>query len=257
MFAEQDRNSLGNVQIDLVEHCGASASGEYANTLDCPDIYSGWTEQDAIMGKGQEATKEAIDNCRNRCPFLWKEIHSDGGTNFINAHIFAYSVQTNLEFSRSRPYKKNDNCMVEQKNWTHVRKKVGYLRYDTLEEVDLLNDLYRNELRLYKNFFCPVIKLVAKNRFKGRIHRKYDKPKTPYQRLLLSPELSEKTKQELKEIYLSLNPALLKRAVDKKIDNLYQFYKQKKSKDNFQNVDIKKKISVSFSGVNQTPISVR
>ena len=257
VFAEQDRNSLGHVQIDLVEHCGASASGEYANTLDCPDIYSGWTEQDAIMGKGQEATKEAIDNCRNRCPFLWKEIHSDGGTNFINAHIFAYSVQTNLEFSRSRPYKKNDNCMVEQKNWTHVRKKVGYLRYDTLEEVDLLNDLYRNELRLYKNFFCPVIKLVAKNRFKGRIHRKYDKPKTPYQRLLLSPELSEKTKQELKEIYLSLNPALLKRAVDKKIDNLYQFYKQKKSKDNFQNVDIKKKISVSFSGVNQTPISVR
>ncbi|PIZ69152.1 MAG: transposase, partial [Candidatus Portnoybacteria bacterium CG_4_10_14_0_2_um_filter_44_20] len=184
VFEEQDRSALGNMQIDLVEHCGASASGEFVNTLNATDIYSGWTEQEAVMGKGQENTKNGIDNARARCPFSWQEIHSDGGTEFINAHLFKYSKDSGLDFSRSRPYKKNDNCLIEQKNHTHVRRLVGYSRYDTLKERDLLNDLYRNEWRLYKNFFQPVIKLVLKERVGGKIHRVYDKPKTPYQRLL-------------------------------------------------------------------------
>jgi len=253
VFDEQDRETLGNIQIDLVEHCGASASGEYVNTIDATDIASGWTEQEAVMGKGQEPTKEAVDNCRQRSPFLWKEIHSDGGTNFINIHLFKYSVETGLDFSRSRPYKKNDNCLVEQKNNTHVRRFVGYLRYDTETELNLLNDLYRSEMRLYKNFFQPVIKLVLKERTAGRIHRVYDKPKTPYQRLLESPDLSDETKQELTNFYLSLNPAKLKRAIDKKLDNLYKFYEQKTDRNNLQKVDFKKKISVRF----QNPVSVR
>jgi len=256
VFEEQDRDIIGNIQIDLVEHCGASASGEYVNTLDCTDIYSGWTEQIAIMGKGQEATKDGLNNCKNRCPFSFKEIHSDGGTNFINAHLLKYSMENDIAFSRSRPYKKNDNCLVEQKNWTHVRKNVGYYRYDTFEELDLLNNLYQNELRIYKNFFSPVIKLVLKKRTGGRIYRRYDKPKTPYQRLLLSSELSENTKQELKKIYLSLNPALLKRTIDKKLNNLYEFYKQKNSMNNLQKVNIKKKISVKFYDQHREPVSV-
>ncbi|MFH1967968.1 MAG: transposase [bacterium] len=132
VFAEQDRSILGNMQIDLVEHCGASASGEFVNTLTATDIYSGWTEQEAVMGKSQENTRIGIDDARTRCPFAWKEIHSDGGTEFINAHLFRYSIGTELGFSRSRPYKKNDNCLVEQKNNTHVRRLVGYLRYDTI-----------------------------------------------------------------------------------------------------------------------------
>jgi len=254
VFAEQDRSVLGNMQIDTVERCGASASGGFVNTLNATDIASGWTEQEAVMGKGQENTKNRVDNARKRCPFLWKEIHSDGGTEFINAHLFRYSTESSLEFSRSRAYKKNDNCLIEQKNYTHIRRLVGYLRYDTSEELNMLNDLYRNELRLYKNFFQPVIKLILKERTGGRIYRKYDKPKTPFQKLLESLEISENKKQELKSIYQSLNPAHLKRQIDKKLDTLYHFYKQK---NNSQKVDEKKKVSVRFSDFRKNTVSVR
>ena len=260
VFEEQDRNIVGNMQIDLVEHCGGSALGEYANTLDCTDIYSGWTEQEAIMGKGQGATLEGLDSCRSRCPFSFKEIHSDGGTNFINFHLLKYSAESGIEFSRSRPYKKNDNCLVEQKNWTHVRKNVGYFRYDTFEEVCLLNDLYGNEWRLYKNFFSPVIKLVLKERLDGRTRRVYDKPRTPYARLMETTELSKNNREELRRIYLSLNPAELKRNIDRKLDNLYKFYKQKNNRQNDENnlskVGITKRISVKIYGRNREPISV-
>lgn len=253
VFAEQDRSVLGNIQIDLVEHCGASAAGQFVNTLTTTDIFSGWTEQSAVMGKSQEHTALGIDDARLRCPFAWKEMHSDGGTEFINDHLFRYSVGTELGFSRSRPYKKNDNCLVEQKNNTHVRRLVGYLRYDTQEEQDLLNDLYRNELGLYKNFFQPQNKLILKERVGGKIHRVYDRAKTPFKRLLESPDISEEKKQELKSIYQSLNPAHLNRQIDKKLDILYKFYEQK---NNSQKVELKKKISVRFSGVIQTPVSV-
>ena len=198
VFAEQDRSALGNVQIDLVEHCGASAAGQFVNTLNSTDIFSGWSEQEAIMGKSQENTNIGIDNVRKRFPFPWKEMHSDGGTEFINNHLYRYSVGTDLMFSRSRPYKKNDNCLVEQKNNTHVRRLVGYLRYDTQEEQNMLNDLYCNKQRLYKNFFQPQKKLISKERIGGKIHRVYDRAKTPFQRLMESPEVSENKKQELK-----------------------------------------------------------
>jgi len=268
VFEEQDRSVLGNIQIDLVEHCGSSAGGEYANTLDCTEIYSGWTEQEAVMGKGQERTRGGVDNCRKRCEFDWLGIHSDGGMNFINDHLYRYSVETGLDFSRSRPYKKNDNCLVEQKNNTHVRRLVGYLRYDTETEVDLLNDLYRNEWRLYKNFFSPVIKLVLKKRAAGKIHRVYDKPRTPYQRLMECPEVPTARKQKLEQIYLSLNPAELKRAIDKKLDNLYRFYRYKKEgqkddtdiklgENNSLKVNLEREISVRFSNINKIPVSVR
>lgn len=252
VFSEQDRSVLGNMQIDLVEHCGASAAGQFACTLTGTDIFSGWTEEEAVMGKSQENTLTGIDNERRRCPFSWREIHSDGGTNFICSHLFRYSVKTDLEFSRSRPYKKNDNCLVEQKNHTHVRRLVGYLRYDTPEEMNILNDLYATT-RLFKNFFQPVIKLVLKERIGGKIHRKYDRPKTPFLRIMESLEVSKKKKEELEKIYLSLNPAELKRQIDKKLDMLYKTYQ---SKVNSQKVDEKKKISVRFSGVRRMPISV-
>jgi len=254
VFAEQDRSVLGNMQIDLVEHCGASASSQFVNTLTATDISSGWTEQSAVMGKSQENTQIGINSARARYPFVWKEIHSDGGTEFINDHLYRYTVGTELGFSRSRPYKKNDNCLVEQKNNTHVRRLVGYLRYDTAEEQNMLADLYCNEFRLYKNFFSPVIKLVLKERTCGRIHRKYDTPKTPFRRLMESNEISQTKKQELQTIYLSLNPAELKRQIDKKLDMLYKHYEQK---NNSQKVEEKKKISVRFSGELRNPISVR
>lgn len=253
VFAEQDREQLGNIQIDLVEHCGQSALGEFVNTLTATDIFSGWTEQSAVMGKSQENVSAGIDDSRQRCPFAFKEIHSDGGTEFINNHLYRYTIGTELGFSRSRPYKKNDNCLVEQKNGTHVRRLVGYLRYDTVEEQNMLNDLYRNELRLYNNFFKPQNKLILKERIGGKIHRVYDKAKTPFQRLMESSEISKEKKRELREIYLSLNPAELKRNIDKKLDMLYKFYEQK---NNIQKVDTKKQISPRFSGVIQNPVSV-
>lgn len=142
---------------------------------------------------------------------------------------------------------------MEQKNNTHVRRLVGYLRYDTPEEMEILNDLYRNEQRLFKNFFQPVIKLVLKERVGGRIHRKYDKPRTPYQRIMESSEISQEKKEELQKIYLSLNPAELKRQIDKKLGTLYKTYQ---NKINSPKVDEKKKISVRFSEVIRKPISV-
>jgi hypothetical protein len=123
--------------------------------------------------------------------------------------------------------RKNDNAYIEQKNWTHVRKVLGYLRYDTAGELTIINDLYRGELRLYKNFFQPVMKLISKERIGGRVKRKYDIPQSPYQRLMESDQVSEETKRGLEAIYLSLNPAQLKRSIDAKLDDLYHTYEEK------------------------------
>lgn len=251
VFEEQDRRVLGNIQTDLVEHCGQSAVGEFVCTLSNTDIFSGWWEGEAIMGRGQIPAQQGLDRARKRFPFEWKEIHSDNGTEFINAHLFNYTQKEGLGFSRSRPYKKNDNCLVEQKNWTHIKKYVGYSRYDTQEELNMLNSLYRNELRLFKNFFQPVIKLISKERIGGKIHRKYDTPKTPYYRIIESKEIPEKAKQELKNIYESLNPAQLKRAIDEKLNILCKAHQNKTQRSNF------KKLSVRFSNAQPNPISVR
>ena len=253
---EWDRNQLGNIQTDLIEHCGQSARGEYINTISNTDISTGWWEGEAIMGRGQIPTLEGLEKTRKRFPFKWGEIHSDNGTEFINWHLFRYCQKEKLGFSRSRPNKKNDNCFVEQKNWTHVKKYVGYLRYDTKEEQEILNNLYQNELRLYKNFFQPVIKLVLKERIGGKIHRKYDVPKTPYQRVMESKEVSEEKKQELKKIYESLNPAELKRAIDRKLNLLWKVY-QKKNKSS--KVELKKKLkpnSLTFNMIQPESISL-
>jgi len=230
--AEFDRNIVGNEQVDFVESCGASASGEYVNNLSICDIFSSWWEGEAIMGKGQQRALLGLDNCRKRTPFEWKEFHPDNGTNLLNFAVYSYSEKEGIKFSRSRPYHKNDNCFIEQKNSTHIRQVIGYLRYDTEEEINCLNDLYRNELRLYKNFFQPVIKLESKERIGGHIKRKYGRAKTPYHRLIESNQISEQEKEKLTAIYRSLNPAELKRNIDKKLDNLYKIYQNKKGQEN-------------------------
>src|SRR3990167_6627599 len=209
--AEFDRNMIGYTQVDFVEHCGTSTAGEYANSMAFVDVCSAWREAEAIMGKGQERTFEALKTIRHRLPFSLLGIHPDNQNNLINYHVYNYAEKENIEFTRSRPYKKNDNCFIEQKNWTHIRKVVGYLRYDTPKEMDILNNLYRNELRLYKNFFQPVIKLKSKIRLNGKIRKKYDKAKTPYQRLAESDQINYQTMDKLKKTYENLNPAELKR----------------------------------------------
>jgi hypothetical protein len=179
------------------------------------------------MGKSQQSTFQALKQIRERTPFDWKGLDSDNGSEFINDILYKYCCREKLEFTRSRPSRKNDNAYIEQKNWTHVRKILGYLRYDTFAEISIINDLHRGDLRLYKNFFQPVMKLVSKERIGGSVKRKYDTPKTPYQRLMDSGQISEQTRKQLETVYLSLNPAQLKRSIDTKLDKLYQAYEKK------------------------------
>jgi hypothetical protein len=222
-----DRYLPGQIQIDLVEHCGRSASGVYGNTVSVAEVAFGWWEGEAVSGKGQEVSFDALKRIRERSPFNWIHLHPDNDKSFINWHLFRYCKAEDLEFSRSRPYHKNDNNFVEQKNSTHVRRVIGHLRYDTEKELAIINSLYRNELRLYKNFFQPVMKLKEKIRDKGKVHRKYDIPKTPYQRITESRKIPEETKKELRELYRRLNPAELKRKIDEKIQQLFKTYEQK------------------------------
>jgi hypothetical protein len=226
--SEFDRNIVGYTEIDFVESCGSSASGEYVNSLSVVDVSTGWWEGEAVIGKSQERAVGAIKNVKSRLPFPLLGIHPDNGTNLINALLYNYMLKEGIEFTRSRAYKKNDNCFVEQKNSTHVRAAIGYLRYDNKEEMDLINDIYRNELRLFKNFFQPVLKLKEKIRIKGRVHRKYEEAKTPYQRIMESDQIDAKIKRKLKLAYDNMNPAKIKRELDRKLDLLCKIYMKKK-----------------------------
>jgi len=227
-LTEWDTSKVGYVEADLVVHCGSSTLGEYVNTLSVTEIGSGWWEGQAIMGKSQGRTFEALKEVRRRTPFEWKGVDSDNGQEFINDLLYRYCVAGGLEFTRSRPYKKNDNAYIEQKNWTHVRKVLGYPRYDTLDELVIINELYSGSLRLYKNFFQPVMKLVSKVRIGGRVKRKYDIPKSPYRRLVESGVLSAKARKELDSLYLKLNPAQLKRDIEYRLETLCQAYERKR-----------------------------
>lgn len=215
-----DTNKIGYQEVDLVAHCGSNSSGSFGYTISITEIASGWWEGKFIMNKGQKETLEGLKSIRKRTPFKWLGLDSDNGSEFINYHLWKYCQSEKIEFTRSRPNRKNDNAYIEQKNWTHVRKIIGYLRYDTAEEDLVINDLYQNELRLYKNFFQPTMKLKKKERIQGKLKRQYEKAKTPYQRLLEAKEVSPEIKKYLKTIYKQLNPAKLKRSIEFKLDRL-------------------------------------
>jgi len=227
-LTEWDTSKVGFLEIDLVNHCGSSTQGLYVCSLNTVEISSGWWEAEAVMGKGQDPTFEALKKIRERAPFPWCGIDSDNDAPFINHHLIEYCEKEHLEFTRSRPNRKNDNAYIEQKNWTHVRKTVGYLRYDTDKELAIMNSFYENELRLYKNFFSPVMKLKRKIRIGSKVKRQYGIPKTPYQRLIESGQISETVKRELKILYQTLNPAELKRTIDRKTHELYKAYEEKR-----------------------------
>jgi hypothetical protein len=229
-LTEWDTQEVGNVEMDTVAHCGSSASGEFVYSLSTTEISSGWWEGEAILGKSQAATFRACQTIRGRTPFKWRGIDTDNGTEFMSEILYKYCAREKLEFTRSRAHHKNDNAYIEQKNWTHVRKVLGYFRYDTVPEIKLINELYRQDLRLYKNFLQPVMKLRSKERVGGKIKRKYDNPRTPYQRLLESGQLGEEAQAALKSVYQSLNPAALKRQIEATLEELWQLYEQKKGK---------------------------
>lgn len=227
LSCDQGRDIGATIQIDLVEHCGQSADGPFLSTLSVTDIGSGWWEGEPVLGKSAWNIEQGLGRIQHRFPFSWKEIHSDNGSEFINATVWRYAQRNALQFSRSRPYAKNDNCFVEQQNGTHVRKIVGYHRYDTKAEQEVIRALYRNELRQYKNFFQPIIPLVAKERVGGHIRRKYGVPTTPFQRIMADPHVPEETKQRLRKEYTTRNPASLKRTIEQQQDALYEAYRTK------------------------------
>lgn len=251
---EWDRNAVGNCQLDYVASCGQSASGEFINTLSLAEISTGWWEGQALMGRSQMATNQALSAIQSRLPFPLKEIHPDNDSGMINNLIWRFCQEHHVRFSRSRPLKKNDNCWVEQRNWSHVRKVVGYLRYDTAAELCALNALYRDSA-VYKNFFQPTMKLILKERVGGRIKRKYDVPKTPYERLRELGHLDQRTEAQLADTYGSLNPAALKASIEKKRMALHRLYQEKMNTIKVE--PMKKLIPRTVSSLLIQPVAVR
>ena len=217
----------GFLEADTVAHCGGSPEGQYANTVDFVDIATGWTEQRAVWGKGETAVLEQIKDVEQSLPFPLRGFDSDNGGEFLNLHLLRHFTENSkrkiqIQFTRSRAYKKDDNAHIEQKNFTHVRQKLGYRRFDNPKIVDLLNDLYKNEWRLYHNFFLPSVKLIEKERIRSKIIKKHDKPKTPHQRVLEAGQLDvpNTIKQKLTKQLEYLNPFELKKFIDKKIQKI-------------------------------------
>ena len=215
-ITDWDTSRLGFTEIDTVAHNGGDPSGECAFTLDVTEIYSGWTEQYAVLGKGETGVLEALKNIRQSLPFSLKGIDGDNGGEIINYHMLRYCAQEKLVYTRSRSDRKNDNAYIEQKNDSHVRRIVGYGRYDSQRQVKQLNALYRNEYRLFTNLFRPVMKIKSKAKINNSVCRKiYDQARSPYQRLLNSRQMKPADKDKLTMLYLSLNPVQLKQAIDR------------------------------------------
>jgi integrase-like protein len=211
----------GFTEIDLVAHCGESGGGEFLHSLNLTDIHTTWVETRAVLGRGQARVQAALEEMRRALPFRLQGIDSDNGSEFINAHLYGYCQRHGIQFTRGRPYKKDDNAHIEQKNWTHVRKIVGYVRYDSPAAVAALNTLYRQELRLFQNLFLPSVKLVRKVRIGARIRRVYDRPQTPFERVRACPEADPARVTHLQVLQGQLDPFMLAEAIDTKLARLY------------------------------------
>jgi len=196
-------------------------------TLDFTDICTGWTETEAVPNKAQVWVFEAIQIIRQRLPFPLLGLDSDNGSEFVNQELLRYCQKEQITFTRARPYRKNDNCYVEQKNYSVVRQTVGYQRFDTAAELIVLKQLYAT-LRLYTNFFQPTMKLKSKERCGSRVKKSYHQPQTPYQRVLACTEVRAADKKKLQRQYESLNPAALKRQLDKYRKELFRLAAKKR-----------------------------
>jgi len=218
-----DRNERkpGFFEADTVSHCGARSSGQFCQTLTLTDVGSGWTELGALLNNAHRWVKEQIAAFRGNLPFPMLGIDSDNGGEFINHQLLDWCIQNDIKFTRGRPYRKNDNCFVEQKNGDAVRKTVGYARFEGQNACDALAGVYRY-LTLLLNYWYPTLRLIAKEKLpSGRYKKIYEKEaKTPYQRLLESPDVSEESKTELRRRADCLNPVQLKRAMDEARDRL-------------------------------------
>ena len=217
-----DVKTPGFTETDLVSHCGNSEKGEFIHSLNVTDIHTTWVETRAVMGKGQAGVLDAMKQIEQALPFKLLGIDSDNGSEFINYHLKAFCDQKQIQFTRGRPYKKDDNAHIEQKNWTHVRKILGYLRYDSPQALDAINDLYHHELRVLQNLFLPSMKLSEKVRVGSKLRRRYDKPLTPFERLLACPQADPAKLQELKKLRKGTDPFALAKTIEQKLERIYQ-----------------------------------
>jgi hypothetical protein len=220
-FTEWSEERPGFMEIDLVAHCGSTTAGQYLNTLTCTDICTVWMALSALPQRSQQLVCKAIHRMRQRLPFPLLGIDSDNGSEFINDSLYHYCLNEQITFTRSRPYRKNDQAHVEQKNWSVVRHTVGYDRWETEQECVLLESIY-DDLQIYVNFFQPSLKLVAKERIGNQTFKRYDTAKTPYQRVLERQDVSLEAKARLMNLYLPLNPVELQRRIDQKTAKLWK-----------------------------------
>jgi hypothetical protein len=218
-----DEARPGFLEADTVAHCGDSLSGMFVYTIDFVDIATGWTEQRAVWGKGESGVLEQIKHIEKTLPFPLLGFDCDNGSEFLNHHLFRHFTERKkpIQFTRSRAYHKDDNSHIEQKNWTHVRQWLGYDRLDNPKVVPLLNNLYSNEWILFHNFFCPSVKLIAKERVGSKTIKRHDLPQTPYQRVLLSDHVDKSIKDSLSNQLEKLNPFLLRKSIDQKLKKIF------------------------------------
>ena len=215
----------GYLEADTVAHCGGSLSGDFVWTLDLTDVHTQWTECRAVWNKGQHGIVAQIRDLEQQLPFLLLGFDSDNGSEFLNWHLVTYlrerGEQSAVAFTRSRPYRKNDQARVEQKNWTHARSWVGYDRLDQPECVAALNAAYRAWCAL-KNYFVPVMKLREKVREGGRYRKRYDRPRTPAQRVLEWAELAPEARAALEARQAQLNPFALRREAERHLREAFR-----------------------------------
>jgi len=219
-----DITQPGFMEADTVAHCGNSLAGDFIWSLTMTDIHTGWTECRATWNNGATGVLEQIKDIQQSLAFPLKGFDCDNGSEFLNYHLLRYFTdhKPKISFTRSRPYRKNDNPHVEQKNWSCVRHLLGYDRLENPELVALINHLYATPWSLWYNHFCPTRKLIEKKRINSRYYKKYDSPKTPFQRLLESPCLSHEQKEILKKRHQTLDPFKLKRQIDKQLKAIFK-----------------------------------
>jgi hypothetical protein len=227
-----DVTQPGFIEADTVAHCGTTLAGNFIWSLTLTDIYSGWTEIRAVWNKGAEGVLARVKEVEKILPFPLLGFDCDNGSEFLNHHLYRYLTEKEppTQFTRSRPYRKNDNAHVEQKNWTHVRQLFGYDRLDNPILIGLMNQLYANEWSLLQNYFSPAMKLISKTKVNSKYTRKYDTPSTPYQRLMNSEYVTPEQKEKLSNIFQQLNPFKLKQALEHQLKIISQHIKLIKTK---------------------------
>jgi hypothetical protein len=212
-YTPWEEQQPGFVEIDLVAHCGMSTAGHYLNTLTVTDVCTTWTECIGVWGKGQAGVFAGLQAVRKRLPFPLLGIDSDNGSEFLNAHLVRYCEGEHITFTRSRPYWKNDQAHVEQKNWSVVRKLVGYSRYESQEALDQLNAVYELH-RIWTNYWQPSLKLTGKKREGAKVRKHYDQAQTPYRRVLAAENLDDAAKVRLESDHTRWGPVALRRELD-------------------------------------------